>query len=292
MIDLPVKPLTLSIYDICSSGGIIPEVKLSCHIRNENVFSVCIINSWLEISDNKGIRWAKGPLLHTLNSPSEPALIKSGDKGLAEINFQLPITTLRNIEEFRKGDDLKLAITSRILVSKSINGPEGILLGVPFETRLNSENSTQFEYPILKSKWIELYNTFGLTKIELIEIDFSLGKNNPVFKRALDRIGDAKKAFMQNDYENVLISCRKMQEAFIKDSNQNENMKDAVSAIEKYLGEGEKAKTINEIIKKVGTFLHIGRHEALPPIIITRRDAELAIQVNCALLSYFMRYDT
>jgi hypothetical protein len=241
VIDLLVKPLILSVYDIWSSGDIIPEIKLSCHIRNENAFSVCIINSWLEISDNKGIRWAKGPLLHTLNSPSEPALIKNGDEGLAEIIFQLPIPILRKIEEFRKGDDLELAISSRILVSKVIDGPDGVCIGVPFETSLASKNSTQFKHDIPRSKWIEIYNTFGLTQIELIEIDFSLGKNNPVFKRALDRLSDAKMALMQNEYANVLLNCRKAQEAIVQDSNQKEGMKGAISAIEKFLGEGKKA---------------------------------------------------
>lgn len=292
MIDLPVKPLILSVYDIWSSGGIIPEVKLSCHIRNENAFSVCIINSWLEISDNKGIHWAKGPLFHTLNSPSEPALIKNGDEGLAEIIFQLPIPILRKIEEFRKGDDLELAISSRILVSKVIDGPDGVFIGVPFETSLASNNSTQFKHDIPKSKWIEIYNTFGLTQIELIEIDFSIGKNNPVFKRALGRLSDAKMALMQNEYANVLLNCRKAQEAIVKDVNQKDGMKEAISAIEKFLGEGKKAKELDGIIKKVGDFLHLGRHESHPPIVITRKDAEFAIQVNSALLSYLMRHNT
>ena len=288
MIDVPIKPLILSIVEIWSAGDIIPGIKLSCHIRNENSFSVCIINSWLEISDNKGIRWAKGPLLHTSNSPSEPALIKSGAKGDAEIAFQLSIPTLRKIEELRKGEDLELAISSRILVSKVIDGPDEIFISVPFETRLNSENSTQFKYNIPKSKWIEIYNTFGLTQIELVEIDFSLGSNNPVFKRALDRLSDAKKAFMQCEYANVLLSCRKAQEAFVKDTNQKEDMKEAILAIEKLLGEGRKAEKLNNTIKQFADFLHLGRHELLPPIAINRRDAEFAIQVSSALLSYLM----
>lgn len=121
---------------------------------------------------------------------------------------------------------------------------------------------------------------------------FQFGKNNPVFKRALDRLGDAKKDFMQNEYANVLLNCRKAQEAFVQDSNQKEGMKGAKSAIEKSLGKGKKAEALDDIIKKVADFLHLGRHESHPPIVITRRDAEFAIQLNSVLLSYLMRLNT
>ena len=79
---------------------------------------------------------------------------------------------------------------------------------------------------------------------------------------------------MQCEYANVLLSCRKVQEAFVKDSNQKEDMKEALLAIEKLLGEGRKAEKLNNIIKQFASFLHLGRHELHPPIAINRRDAE------------------
>jgi len=64
-------------------------------------------------------------------------------------------------------------------------------------------------------------------------------------------------------------------------------MGDSLRAINSLISDAQKAERINELIKSLANYLHLGRHEQLPNLIIMPIDAQLALHLTGALLAYF-----
>lgn len=63
-------------------------------------------------------------------------------------------------------------------------------------------------------------------------------------------------------------------------------MRKSSEMLKSLVGKGEKAERLDQLVKTLSNFLHLGRHEYLPPILIKRADAQLALHLTGALLVY------
>ena len=83
-----------------------------------------------------------------------------------------------------------------------------------------------------------------------------------------------------------MLNCRKVFEAMVKDSIGKNNMGETSKALQALIGEKEKTKYIDSLIKDLTGLLHLARHEAFPAIQIKRADAQVALHLTGALLAY------
>jgi len=262
------------------------KLELECQIANPTQCDICILDAWVEVETLNGLKLAEGKLFKAMYNKVDPAIIPLGEKGLGSFNIQLPAQALHDIEERRVDGDVKLIFSSRVLVAKVNKVNDIKILEIPFEMFFGNSGNGRFEYLIPQSEWIKLLKNLHWSELELLELPASRLRIIPVLARSFSRFEDAQNCFRQLDWEETMLNCRKAFEAIVQDVSGVSDMRKSREVIISLVGEGDKAKRINELAKSLSNFLHLGRHENPPNISIKRSDAELALHLTGALLSY------
>jgi len=282
--EIKIKDLPVHITDIYAEGPPKRQLEISCNIKNPNNFDICILDSWTKISANNGLKLSEGKLFCCMYKRIEPAIIPANDQGIGAFVLQLSTAALKNIEERRAGRDVEISLSSRVLVSEVqiINGNK--VLGVPYETAFGNHES--FKYTIPQSEWIKMLRNLEWNELELLELPINKIRAIPSMARAFDRFGDAQLCYRREDWPGTMLNCRKIFEAIVQDETGSEGMGKASQAIKSIMGEGKKADCLDKVIKELGTFLHLGRHEQLSSVSIGWADAQLSLHMAGALLAY------
>ena len=201
---------------------------------------------------------------------------------------------LQHIEEHRTGGDVKLQFQSRVLILKmpkvnysKFSEIEDIkTIGVPFETTFVGEDTDRFEYTIAQSEWIKMLRNLMWSELEILELPSSKLRSVQPLGRALKRFEDAQECYRRGDWEATMLNCRKVYEAIVQDHTGTHDMSQAEQVYTSLIGEGVKAERFSSMARSLGNFLHLGRHENLPDVLISRADSQLALLLTGALLKY------
>lgn len=283
---MDVKKLPISVLRIRTDPLPVRQLELSCEIANPMSFDIYILDAWLRIESPNGLKFAEGRLFHSIHSRAEPSILTAGQKISGAITFQLPSIVLQHIEERRAGGDVILRGSSQVWISQ-VYEQNGIkLLGAPFETFFDSWNNSYFEYTIPQSEWIKILKGLAWSELELLELPVTKMRSNPILTRALQRFEDAQDCYRRGDWDESMVNCRKVFEAFIKDATGVDDLSIALQAFQALISEPKKANHINNIVKELTPFLHIARHEQQPPIPIKPADAQLALHLTGTILAY------
>lgn len=262
------------------------QLVLTCEITNSAPFDICILDAWVKVEALNGLKLTEGKLFQSMHNRVDPAIIPQREAGLGSFHIDLPPQVLQRIEEQRAGGDVKLFISSKVLVSEVFPVNNIKALGVPFETEFKNAGSGRFEYVIPQSEWIKLLKNLAWSELEVLELPTSGLRSVPHLFRALERFKDAQECYRRGGWEESMLNCRKAFEAIVQDATGENDMGKTHQVFMSIIGEDEKAKRFDRLAKSLGEFLHLGRHENLPHISIKRADSELALLLTGALLTY------
>ena len=261
------------------------QLELNCRVANSAALPIFIVDAWVKVTALNGLMLADGRIFHTLHNRRDPAIISPGGNGLGSFVIELPDLILFNIEQRRAGGDIELVFSSRVRVSQ-IHKIDGIsALGIPYETEFGSRHSEQIKYPIPQSEWVKVLKDIQWSELEIIELPASILRSNQQLARALKRFNDAKISFRHGDWDATMLNCRKAFEAIVQSISGSAEMKEADGVFLSIIGDEDKANHVNGIVKELGKFLHLGRHEQRT-IVISRSDAQLALHLTGSLLMY------
>jgi hypothetical protein len=284
--DIKIPALPITVVNLHAHQPPRRLLEISCNISNPTSFDVCILDAWVKVEALGGLKIAEGKIFQTMHNRVDPAIIPRGKTGLGAFNITLPAAVLKCMEERRAGGDVKLWVSSRVLVSRVITVNDVKTLGVPFETQFTNGRSDRFEYLIPQSEWIKILKNLLWLELEVLEVPLSRICSIPSLARAVSRFEDAQECYRRGDWEESMLNCRKAFEAIVQDATGQSNMKNANQAFISIMGEGVKTNRLNELAKSLGDFLHLGRHENLPDITIKRADSELGLLLTGAILTY------
>ena len=281
-----VSSLPISIVDLYAERPPRRKLELTCRVTNPASFEICILDAWIKVEALDGLKLAEGKLFQSMHKRAGPAIIPPRENGLGAFHIDLPAQVLQHIEERRAGGDVKLLLSSRVLISEVLVVNDSKTLGAPFETEFGNAGSGRFEYLIPQSEWIKVLKRLAWSELEILELPSSRLRSVPPLARALGRFEDAQECYRRGDWEESMLNCRKAFEAIVQDASGESDMRKAHQVFVSIIGEGDKAEHFNNLAKSLGEFLHLGRHENLPYISIKRADSELALLLTAALLTY------
>jgi len=279
-------PLPLTVFEHRTYGLPTRQLELMCQVTNPVPFPLCILDAWLKVEALRGLLLVEGRLFYIMHNRIEVAVIPTAKQGLASIVIPLPAMTLQQIEQCREGTDFTLRIFSRVRACPLYVQGDTQILGAPFETQFGGPNG-YFEYTISQSDWIKALRGLGWSELELLELPSAKIAASPHLARAYKRFEEALEFYHRGDWEETMINCRKAFEAIVKDTTGKDDLSEGETAFRELITEPEKAKSINEVVKSFTPFLHLARHEQIPPVPIKPKDAMLALHVTGSILIYF-----
>jgi len=262
------------------------KLKLTCRVTNPASFDICIVDAWIRAEASNGLLLAEGRIFQSMHNRVDPAIIPAGKHGLGAFHIELMAQVIHHIEQRRAGGDVKLVLSSRVLVSEVSASSDAVILKPPYETQFGDGGSGHLDYLIPQSEWLKLLKSLAWSELEILELPTGRLRAVRPLARALERFEDAQQNYRNGDWEETMLNCRKAFEAIIQDVTGELDMSKARQVFVSLLGEGEKTERFDKLAKHLGDFLHLGRHENLPHISIKRADAELALLLTGALLTY------
>ena len=260
-------------------------LKLDCQVAPSPTFELCILDTWSTVRITNGRVIAEGKILLFHYARINPATLRVREGGVATFVIPLPGHILHSVEEARAGGDLELSITTSALVSP-LRADNPMHLATPKESAIASPGSHDLAYKIPQSEWLKLLRQLQWNELELIELPRAWGPPSKTTDRATVRFDDALDAYRRGDWDDSMATCRKAFEALLQDLSGTTDMAKVETALSSYLGEGPKAKRLNALIRELGQFLHLARHEPPEDVIIKRSDASLSLQMTGAILRY------
>lgn len=261
------------------------QLELICRVANTAPLPIFIIDAWVKVKALNGLVLADGRIFHTMHNRADPAIIPPGASGSGSFVIVMPDFVINSIEQRRAGGDIDLVLSSRVRVSQIQLIDEISTFGMPYETEFGNEHSEQIKYHIPQSEWVKILKDMQWSELEIVELPLSILRSNPQLARALKRFTDAQMSYRNGDWDVTMLNCRKVFEAIVQGKSGSADMKDATDVFLSIIADNEKAKRVDNLIKKLGDFLHLGRHEQLT-IVINRSDAQFALHLTGAILRY------
>lgn len=262
------------------------KLVLTCRLTNSASFDICIVDSWIRVEALDSLLLAEGRNFLVMYNRVDPAIIPTGKQGLGAFHIELPAQVIHHIEQRRAGGDVKLRLSSRVIVSQVSGQGDAAILKPPYETQFGDASLGYLDYLIPQSEWIKLLKRLGWSELEILELPIGRLRTTAPLARALERFNDAQQNYRNGDWEATMLNCRKAFEAIVQDATGELNMGKAHQAYISLLGEGEKTERFDKLAKYLGEFLHLGRHENPIHVSIKRADAELSLILTGALLTY------
>jgi HEPN domain-containing protein len=283
---MDVLRLPITIDTLYARGLPRRQLELSCTVKNPAPFDICILDAWIKVQAFTGLNLAEGKLFHPQYALASPAVTHSREECSGVITIELPPTVLHQIEARRAGGDITLRILSRVVACEVRTETGVTTLGTPLPTQFEDGHGGYFEHTIPQSEWVKVLRMLQWSEFELLEFPSRNLQVNPILARALKRLEDAQDCYRRGDWAESMGNCRKAFEALIKDVSGEDKMTGAPKAMRSLIDEEQKAECIDRIVKELGDFLHLARHEQLPPVSIKPEDAEVALRLTGALLVY------
>lgn len=284
-------PLLLTIHRNQPYGFPDRRIELFCSISHKHPGPLCLLDSWIEVTEAKGLRIAEGRLLSTQHSLIRGALLWPEETTPATLLIPMSSSVLRHIEERRAGGDCSWTITSRARTCKVFAEPEKPeVLGVPFETFFcSSAHSDRVEHVFPQSDWIKVLRNLNWSELELTELP-SVNLAGSQFGRAVKRYEEAQDFYRRGEWEECMSSCRKVFEVLVKEVSGADDMSRSEAVFQQLVsGAAVKGKLANELVKAFTPFLHLARHEQAAPVSLGPKDAMLSLHFTWSILCYLTK---
>lgn len=264
------------------------QLSLTCAVTNPTSKNLLILDAWIRVETMQGLALAEGTLPHMLYALADPPVILPGAEATAIITIPLPDRVLHELEQRRAGGDLGLRISSRVMACEAQAEGGRLRLTRPITTLLEDTHSGQVEYTIPQSEWVKVLRAMQWSEFMLLELPSRDLRSDERLARALKRLEDARTCFQKGLWEETAVNCRKAFEAMVKDTTGEPSMAKAQDAFNALIPEPSKAALVNQLVKDLGEFLQLARHENLPVIPFAPSDAAMAPHLTAALLAYLV----
>lgn len=282
--------LELQIREISASAPHYRSLSLECTIHNRGNKEVALLEAWVTVKTGGNSTLVDGFHYQQYNAPAYRATIQAGENGNGRILIPLTPDILYSLEKERSGKDLQFMIYSRVLIApvesiKPTTGEPFYLLGAPWETKFSTGNSYPASHKIPQSEWIKLLASLNWSQVELFEIPIETFSSDPNLRHAIELLREAQNRFSRGDWAGTLQNCRQAFEAAAADIGQTDNKKDNFQKLSDRISNIKKREKLNTLISSLSGFAHLGRHEDVPKIDITREDALMVLRCTLSIFS-------
>ena len=159
------------------------------------------------------------------------------------------------------------------------------ILEASYETAFMVKGSWPVIHSVAQSDWIKLLAQLKWSALELFEIPLELFSSDPNLKRAIELLREAQNRFSRGDWTGVLQNCRQAFEAAAADIGQSSDKASNFPKLLDRVGGGKKSERLNELVKSLSEYCHLGRHEDFPAVNVTREDARAMLRCSLSIFS-------
>jgi hypothetical protein len=146
------------------------------------------------------------------------------------------------------------------------------------------------QHLIEKSRWLEILGELGYGEFHCAEIPLPRIRHQQLLERPLSRLRHAWTLFHDGKDREALAACYDALESLAKGIGYGKPDQSAYAGMLSSVA-AEKRESLKLTFDYISKFMHLGRHEPKAPIDIDHRDAELALVLVQACLSYLSRLD-
>ncbi len=282
------RPLKLAarIVSIRTEGPPARRLKVRVEIANPTNEDYVLLSSWTEASFNPGGAAAEGALFEQQHAQAYEARLTAAGKMSGEFSIPISPTLIGRVEEAR-GNDVALGLRSRLLFAPLHQIGDQKVLGVPWETGLDSADGQPLGQPIPQSEWVKYLREWQWREIELFELPFDRHRESPQFQRAYELVRVAEERLRNGDFPGVLQNCRQALEGLAKDAGAGDDLRAGFAKLltAHVLGE-EKQRRTSALLMALNELGHLGRHELRPHEDIFRKDAVFMLRVTLSAIQY------
>lgn len=211
--------------------------------------------------------------------PEKPLIIKTSKfSHQSSVLFDLLLNKdqINSIEEERGGGDLffKLNITG--------------------ETYCNGESDTAYTellFPVNQKEWINVLKQLNFTEYLLVEIPIPSERETKQIKNSIDFLIQARKNFIEGNYEETVAICRKALESLSKGLGETENQKKARDLFKTNQQEMSLEQRYLMIREATIHFSHLAHHVSNTGerFSINRRDANFILGLTSMIISFSLK---
>ena len=168
-------------------------------------------------------------------------------------------------------------------------GKQVAQFGVPDVFQLIPLNLTN-GFEVSRDTWLNLLRTMGFGTTEVFELPTTVLAAAPDLKKALEDLRAADQAFRSGDWDGTLAKSRLAFEAAARVVGISDDLKtgflelwDRALPFDK---DAAKRSPLNNLVRELANFQHLGRHrdKALTPV--DRKDAILVLRLSLAVFEY------
>lgn len=159
------------------------------------------------------------------------------------------------------------------------------VLGAPQEGQFLANGTAPIKYKISRSDWVKILSQMKYSELELFEVPLEIFSFDPNLKRAVELLRKAQERFFDGDWNGTLQNCRQSFEAAASEIGQTGDKKNNFEKLLSRVGPEVKNSRLNEIIRSISEFCHLGRHEDFPAVEITREDARLMLRCTLSVFA-------
>jgi hypothetical protein len=204
---------------------------------------------------------------------------------------------LHRIEQERRGSDviLRLVVTVSSVPREMPNVPKSAM--TPTSIKVHQADGPADAYcsiEIPKSKWLELLKAVGYGEYHMAEIPLPRIRKVKALDASLQHVQRAWEHFLNGSDRETLAACHDALEKLTKESVNSNSKPDqnAFTQILSPIGPPEKVQKLAQLLSNCASLLHLGRHEHTPSVELDHRDAELALLLTHACVTYLSKADT
>ena len=198
---------------------------------------------------------------------------------------------IRYIEERRRDQDIALSVNLQYSWQEAIQVPTNDKEQTRFfGGQVNNDTTSVQECVIKRSDWLKRLAEMGWQEYEIFEVARQPLLKDQNLTVALQRLEDAQTALRSGDYPGVLAKCRAAFESAAKHESQGDTKKGFESLLARAFAEdATKQENIDDIIKALSAYAHLGRHEHYPAVCIGRLEAEFCFNTTVSVFSLLSR---
>jgi hypothetical protein len=204
-----------------------------------------------------------------------------------DFTLDLDQKLVSDVEEHRRGNSIFLILETQVV---GVEFKQDGTMGRVESDVIKSINGPACYYLVEKSRWLEILGELRYGDFYSADIALPRIHDHKVMERSLSRLQNAWAHFHDGRDREALAACYDALEALAKSLGYGKPDQNAYAGILSGIA-SEKQESLKLTFDYITKFMHLGRHEQKVPVEIDHRDAELAVVLVQASLSYLSRRD-
>jgi hypothetical protein len=290
MMKLTITPTTI----VNETPRPFPGFLLACSLSHSEERPLALLSFSAEVRLEKGLTLVQPK--RAADSMSYPAVIEPGKPAEICLAVGFSPEALAAIEDQRSRDgDLTFVVNANALVAPVLRtqGNEGnLMMGPPETAFVECRHPDGFlkGFRISRDRWSTLLKTFGYSDLELFELPVPVFRDQAIRSEVVGALRRAEAAFRQGNWEETLGASRAAFEGLATAAAESPSTAGGFKQLwsEAFPDEIEKPKgeALDEIVRGLGRFQHLGRHLTHPFTPVDRRDALFSLRMTLSLFEY------